>query len=128
MANENMIAQVRSGMAVHTADGQPLGKVAQVWVGTDPTASSPRCDDERCSRIEVHSGRLLKRQVRYVPISAISAVAPDHVTLKVDAAVVDEHNWLRKPQWITGMTGSADAKNEELERQTFSGIGGQYGG
>ena len=116
MANENIIAQVRSGMAVHTADGQPLGKVAQVWVGTDPTASSPRCDDETCSRIEVHSGRLLTRQVRYVPISAITAIAADQVTLKVDAAAVDEHDWLRTPQWIANMTGSADAKNEELRR------------
>jgi hypothetical protein len=63
-----------------------------------------------------------------VPISAIAAVATDHVTLKVDAAAVDERDWLRRPQWIANMTGSADAKNEELERQTFSGIGGGYGG
>ncbi len=125
MASENVIAQVRSGMAVRTADAQPLGKVAQVWVGTDPTASSPRCDDESCSRLEVQRGRLLKRQVRYVPISAIANVATDHVTLKVDAAVVDEHNWLRKPQWITGMTASADAKNEALRDNTFArGSGG----
>ncbi len=128
MANENMIAQVRTGMPVQTADGQPLGNVTQVWVGTDPTASSPRCDDERCSRIEVQRGRLLKRQVRYVPLSAIAAVATGQVTLKVDAAAVDERDWLRTPQWIATMTGAADAKNEELERQTFSGIGGGYGG
>ncbi len=43
MANETVIAQVRSGMTVHIADGQPLGNVTQVWVGTDPTASCPRC-------------------------------------------------------------------------------------
>ncbi len=116
MAHEHMIAQVRSGMAVQTADGHPLGKVAQVWVGSDPTASSPRCDDERCSRLEVQRGRLLTRQVRYVPISAIAAVATDHVTLKVDAAAVDEQDWLRTPQWIANMTGSADAKNEGLRR------------
>ncbi len=125
MANENIIAQVRTGMVVQTVDGQPLGKVAQVWVGTDPTASSPRCDDERCSRIEVQRGRLLKRQVRYVPSSAIADVATNHVTLNVEAAAVDEHNWLRKPQWITGMTASADAKNEALRDNTFArGSGG----
>jgi hypothetical protein len=118
MAHEHMIAQVRSSMQVHTADGQPLGNVTQVWVGSDPTASSPRCDDEHCSRIEVQRGRLLKRQVRYVPISAIADVATDQVTLKVDAAAVDEHDWLRTPQWIANMTGSADAKNEELRRPT----------
>jgi hypothetical protein len=125
MANENLIAQVRTGMAVQTADGHPLGKVAQVWVGTDPTASSPRCDDERCSRIEVRSGGVFKRTVRYVPISAIADVATDHVTLNVDAEAVDEHNWLRKPHWITGMTASADAKNEALRDSTFArGSGG----
>ena len=101
MASENMIAQVRPGMAVHSADGQPVGKVAQVWIGTDPTASSSICDDEICSRIEVQRGRLLTRQVRYVPISAIRTIAADHVTLKVDAAAVDEHDWRRKPPWIT---------------------------
>ncbi len=123
MASENVIAQVRTGMPVQTADGQPLGKVTQVWVGTDPTASSPRCDDERCSRIEVQRGRLLKRQVRYVPISAISAIAADHVTLKVDAAAVDERDWLRKPQWITAVTASADDKNEKIKTMTL-GHGG----
>ena len=55
-------------------------------------------------------------QVRYVPISAIADVATDHVTLKVDAAAVDERDWLRTPQWIAHMTGAADAKNEELRR------------
>ncbi len=96
-----MIAQVRPGMAVQSADGQPVGKVAQVWIGTDPTTSSSRCDDERCSRIEVQRGRLLTRQVRYVPISAIRTITADHMTLKVDAAAVDEHDWRRKPPWIT---------------------------
>jgi hypothetical protein len=123
MAHEHMIAQVRSGMQVQTADGQPLSNVTQVWVGTDPTASSPRCDDERCSRIEVQRGRLLTRQVRYVPISAIAAVATDHVTLNVAAAAVDERDWLRTPQWITAVTASADDKNEKIKNMTL-GHGG----
>jgi hypothetical protein len=121
MANEHMIAQVRSGMPVQTVDRQPLGNVTQVWVGTDPTASSPRCDDERCSRIEVQRGRLLKRQVRYVPLSAIADVATDRVTLKVDAATVDEHDWLRKPQWIVSMTEAADVRKEELRHRATMG-------
>ena len=62
-------------------------------------------------------GRLLKRQVRYVPISAIADVATDQVILKVDAAAVDERDWLRTPQWIVSMTASADAKNETLRVQ-----------
>ncbi len=120
MAHEHMIAQERSGMAVQTADGQPLSNVTQVCVGTDPTASSPRCDDERCSRIEVQRGRLLTRQVRYVPISAIADVATDHVTLNVVAAV-DEHDWLRTPQWITSMITAADEKNEGIRSRTIMG-------
>ena len=56
MASENVIAQVHKGMEVHTADGQKLGKVAEIWLGTDPTATNPRCDEELCSRLEVHSG------------------------------------------------------------------------
>ncbi len=121
MANENIIAQVRTGMPVQTADGQPLGTVTQVWVGTDPTASSPRCDDESCSRIEVQRGRLLTRQVRYVPISAVADIASDHVTLTVEAAAVDEHDWLRTPQWIANMTASADEKNEGIRNRTIMG-------
>jgi uncharacterized protein YrrD len=116
--NNNIMEHVRPGMMVHTADGHPLGKVAQVWFGSDPSASSPRCDDERCSRIEVQRGRLLKRQVRYVPISAIADVATDQVTLKVDAAAVDERDWLRTPQWIAHMTGAADAKREQFRPRT----------
>ncbi len=119
--NNNIMEHVRPGMQVHTADGHPLGTIAQVWFGSDPSASSPRCDDERCSRIEVHKGRLLKRQVRYVPVSAIADIATNQVTLKVEAAAVDERDWLRKPQWITNMTAAADEKNEGIRNRTIMG-------
>ncbi len=102
MASENVIAQIRKGMEVHTADGQKLGKVAEIWLGTDPTASNPRCDEELCSRLEVHSGGLLKRTVLYVPYSAIANVAADHVTLTTEAATVREQAWTQKPRWATG--------------------------
>ncbi len=58
-----------------------------------------------------------------MPISAIADVATDHVTLKVDAATVDDHDWLRKPQWITAVTASADDKNEKIKNMTL-GHGG----
>ncbi len=111
MANEHMIAQVRSGMVVHTADVHPLGKVTQVRIGTDPTASRPRCDDERCSRIEVQRGRLLTRQMRYVPISAICGDAADQVTFNVEAPAVDEHDWLRIPPWIAAIISAAEQQH-----------------
>ena len=102
MASENVIARVRKGMEVHTADGQKLGKVAEVWLGTDPTASNPLCDEELCSRLEVQSGGLFKRTSLYVPYSAIAGVAADHVTLNVDAATVRERPWNQKPRWGAG--------------------------
>ncbi len=101
MASENVIARVRKGMEVHTADGQKLGKVAEIWLGTDPTATHPRCDEELCSRLEVHSGGVFKRSVRYVPYSAIANVS-DHVTLNVDDALVNERDWTKKPSWVAG--------------------------
>ena len=102
MATENIVARVRKGMEVHAADGQKLGKVAEVWLGTDPTATNPRCDEELCSRLEVHHGGLFKRSVLYVPYSAIADVAADHVTLNVDAATVSERAWHQKPSWVQG--------------------------
>jgi hypothetical protein len=43
------------------------------------------------------------------------------VTLKVDAAAVDERDWLRTPQWITNMTAAADEKNEGIRNRTIMG-------
>ncbi len=120
MSSETIITQVREGMKVHTADGQILGTVTRVWFGSDPSASSPRCDDDICSRIEVQSGRMLRRRMRYVPYSAIAAIADGRVTLNVDAATVDERNWMHKPQWITAVTASADAKNEKIRDMTIA--------
>ena len=101
MASGNIIsiARIRKGMEVNTADGQKLGKVAEVWAGTDPTASNPRCDEEICSRLEVHGGGFLSRTVRYIPYNAIAVVA-DKVTLNVDAATVDERAWNAPPRWV----------------------------
>jgi uncharacterized protein YrrD len=102
MAIENMIARIRKGMEVHTADGQSLGKVVEVYLGTDPTASHPLCDEELCSRLEVQSGGLFKRRTVYVPYSAIADVGTDRVTLKIDAAAVSERPWNQKPRWAAG--------------------------
>ncbi len=56
-----------------------------------------------------------------MPISAIADVATDQVTLKVDAAAVDERDWLSKPRWITNMTAAADARREELRHRATMG-------
>ncbi len=100
MASENMIAQVRKGMEVHTADGHKLGKVAEVWLGTDPTATNPRCDEEICSRLEVTSGGVFKRSVLYVPANTIANVTANQVILSLDAAAVNDRDWVQRPRWM----------------------------
>ena len=99
MASTNIIGDVRKGMEVHTMDGQKLGKVTEIWLGDDPTATSPLCDDTICSRLEVHYG-FLGRNVLYIPYSAVREVASDHVVLNVNASAANEYPWNQKPTWI----------------------------
>ena len=60
-----------------------------------------RCDDEVCSRVEVHRG-LLRKQVLYVPYSAIAAVSGKDVVLYIDARTAGAKGWSRKPAWLPG--------------------------
>ncbi len=99
MTTGNILTQVRQGMQVHTADGVTLGKIREIWYGTDPTERDPRCDEEVCSRLEVHHG-VLHREVLYIPYNAIADVSGTQVTLNVDAATVREHPWHQRPRWI----------------------------
>ena len=104
MADTNVIAQVRPGMELHTADGSTLGKVTEVWIGTDPMTSTAWCDEEVCSRLEVHH----RGGTLYIPYNAIAGVSGGSVTLKVDAAAVNEKGWYRKPLWIEAMSPTTD--------------------
>jgi hypothetical protein len=97
------IGQIRKGMRVHASDGTDLGKVTEVWLGTDPKAAHARCDEEVCSRIEVHRReRLFRDVVLYVPYSAIAAVSGKDVVLYVDAQTAGAKGWSRKPAWLPG--------------------------
>ncbi|MDQ3930137.1 MAG: PRC-barrel domain-containing protein [Chloroflexota bacterium] len=97
------LGQVREGMEVVTRDGQSLGKVKEVWLGTDPSSSTQRCDEEICSRLEVQHGGILRRGERYyIPYSAIAVVAGGRVVLGVDEATLQTRGWARKPGWIGG--------------------------
>ena len=99
MASETIIAQIRKGMEIHTADGHTLGKVTEIWYGTDPTANNARGDEDLCSRLEVHRG-FVGRAALYIPSTAIASVSSNSVVLTVDAATVDERPWHEKPHWI----------------------------
>jgi hypothetical protein len=87
-------------MHVQSADGKDLGKITTIYYGTDPTPSSPLCDEELCSRLEVHRG-LLGREVLYIPYSALVSVEGQVVRLNVEASqVADQEDWHHKPRWI----------------------------
>ncbi len=96
MSNDSIITRIRPGMPVQSADGQPIGKVHEVWIGSDPRQSSERCDEDECSRLEVQRGAARV----YIPYNAIAEVTGKAVRLSLDAASVNEKGWHRKPRWI----------------------------
>ncbi len=96
MSNDSIITRIRSGMQVEAADGQVVGKVHEVWIGSDPRQSSERCDEDECSRLEVQRGASRV----YIPYNAIAEVTGKAVRLTLDAAAVNEKGWHRKPLWI----------------------------
>ena len=96
MLGGNVIDQVREGMTVQSADGHTLGKIAQVWIGSDPAMGTGPCDEDICSRIEVRQ----RDGTLYIPANMIASVAGRSVTLTADQALVNEHDWYRAPSWI----------------------------
>ena len=96
MASGSLVSRIREGMDVRTSDNVRLGKIAQVWIGADPASNTERCDEELCSRLEVHH----RDERLYIPYSAISDVDNRTVHLNVNAAAADEHDWTRRPSWI----------------------------
>ncbi|MDP9350687.1 MAG: PRC-barrel domain-containing protein [Chloroflexota bacterium] len=86
-------------MEVLTSDGTSLGKVTEVYFGTEPANSFETCDDE--TSVEVHRGGLFGKGVTmYVPCRAVAGVSGDTVTLNVDAETATAKGWARKPSWI----------------------------
>ena len=107
------IGRVRKGMHVRSSDNADLGKVAEVWLGTDPTSASARCDEEVCSRIEVRRG-LVRKQVLYIPYNAIATVGDAGVVLSVDERKAK--NWAGAPKWLP------------KAQERTSPMGGSFGG
>ncbi|HEX6289500.1 MAG TPA: hypothetical protein VFZ66_09935 [Herpetosiphonaceae bacterium] len=106
MASGNVMAQIRKGMEVRTEDNSSLGTVAHVWLGVDPSSSSQHCDEETCSRLEVHLPH--RGGARYIPYGAISDVSGKIVRLNVTAAQANEKLWHRRPDWLPIETSNAD--------------------
>lgn len=99
MASSSVISGVREGMKVTTSDGVDLGKVRQIYFGTEPVDKFSQCDDETC--IEVHRGGLIGKGVTmYVPCRAVESVFGETVTLNVDMETASAKGWARKPAWI----------------------------
>ncbi|MDP9409761.1 MAG: hypothetical protein M3P70_04535 [Actinomycetota bacterium] len=49
----SVTSRVRQGMKVRSSDGVLLGRVAEIWCGTDPKERGEECDETVCSRVEV---------------------------------------------------------------------------
>jgi hypothetical protein len=103
-------SRMSRGMRVRSSDGVFLGRVAEVWCGTDPKGGTGECDHSACSRIEVHpaAAGLLQRLARrrrpagtalYVPCDVIAGVSGKSVELSVGARVVTKR-WTGEPKWI----------------------------
>jgi hypothetical protein len=105
MATDSMIARVNKGMEVRTSDGKVLGKIANVWYGDDPS-SGRRCDEDVCSRLEVHLPH--RGGARYIPYNVIGDVSGRTVTLNVDEATVNNKLWHQRPTWLPGGTDFED--------------------
>lgn len=98
MSSGNLMAQIHKGMEVETADGRPLGKIAHVWLGADPGDSNQRCDEEVCSRLEVHLSH--RGGARFIPYNVIREISGKRVTLSIDEATVNDKLWHQRPQWL----------------------------
>ena len=81
-----------SGGTVWRARASPLASA--------PTATNPRCDEEICSRLEVTSGGFFKHRVLYVPANTLANVTADRVILSLNAATVNERDWVQRPRWM----------------------------
>lgn len=93
-----MIEQITEGMEVRSSEGAKLGKVAQVYIGSDPTGSTVPSEDETC--IEVRRG-LLGREAIYIPCRVVADVSGAGVTLNIDQDTVNSTpSWYHKPSWV----------------------------
>ena len=136
-------SRMSRGMQVRSSDGVFLGRIADIWCGTDPKQGG-ECDHSACSRIEVHpaAANLLQRLARrrrpagpalYIPCDAIAGVFGNSVELGVGGRLATER-WTDEPMWIrkarAGMAPSASAVQGEYDallQAQYSGGGGGGG-
>jgi len=102
MAANSMVERIQDGMHVKSSDGVDLGRITEVWVGTDPASGSGLWDEEVCSRIEVHRGRRGRGATMYIPYNMIADVTGKEVVLRVDSEAVKSKAWAwhMPPDWI----------------------------
>ena len=93
MAMRRMIAQIRAGMRVTSADGKTLGTITQVWCGA--LTSGLPWEGEAC--LVVDRGGWGTARALYLPCHVVADVVGEQVNLKVDAALVDAMPWDQAP-------------------------------
>jgi hypothetical protein len=122
------LGQIRKGMHVHASDGTDLGEVKAMWPGIDPTSTSVRCDEEVCSRIEVHKGKGRKARTLYIPYNAVAGISNGVVTLGMTVEAATAKGWARRPGWVPPRMGLW--ARYVSDRADYGGTdgGGMYGG
>jgi sporulation protein YlmC with PRC-barrel domain len=89
-------------MEVLTSDGTSLGKVKEVYVGTEPSSPFEQCDDETTVEVQQGGGLFSKGVTMYIPCRAVGGVSGNSVTLNVDSETANSKGWTHRPSWIQG--------------------------
>ena len=99
MSQGSVVDQIREGMEVTTSDGEKLGKVKQIWYGSETLSSRTPGAEETC--FEVQKG-LLGREKLYIPCRFVSQVSGQTVQLSADSQTArTTPSWHVKPSWVS---------------------------
>jgi sporulation protein YlmC with PRC-barrel domain len=99
MANINeLMERVREGMDVYSSDGEKIGEVGDVNIGTRPgqMVTSESVTEER-SYFQVTRGFLGLGDDLWLPGQAIARVSDDAVTLKYSSDEAPRRAWTSEP-------------------------------
>lgn len=106
MTNINeLMEQVREGMDVYGSDGEKIGEVGDVNIGTRPAqmVTSESTTEER-SYFQVTKGFLGLSDEMWIPAKAIAQVTEESVTLRYTSEEVTQHGGGAEP--VTPERGS----------------------
>ena len=106
MSNLNQtINQVREGMDVYGSDGEKIGEVGDVNIGTAAGSVTSTTTSEERSYFQVRRGFLGLGDDLWIPAEEIAEVGGDGVTIRATADEAGRRGWNTEP--VTPEPGSA---------------------